>query len=208
MLVRSIVAAGAVAVASFAIILDATADDSDGPTVGVTAPPFSAVDTSGNTVNLDDFLGTPVVLEWTNHDCPYVRKHYNGGNMQKTQRALTDDGAVWLTIVSSAPGKQGHVSANEADNLTASRGAYPSRVLLDPDGTVGRAYRARTTPHMFLIDEQGILQYQGAIDDKPSANLKSLDGASNYVLAAWEALRADQPVADSNTVPYGCSVKY
>ena len=180
----------------------------DGPVVGQPAPTFSAIDTAGNTVSLDDYLGTKVVLEWTNHDCPYVRKHYNSGNMQRTQKKLTEDGVVWLSIISSAPGKQGHVSAEAADDLTTRRGAYPSKVLLDAAGDVGRAYRARTTPHMFIIDEQGTLQYQGAIDDKPSANPKTLEGATNYVLAAYDALKNGEPLSEDTTTPYGCSVKY
>jgi peroxiredoxin len=179
-----------------------------GVEVGKPAPDFTAVDSKGNTVSLSDYLGKPVILEWTNHDCPYVRKHYGSGNMQRTQSALTDDGAVWLSIISSAKGEQGYVSGAEADKLTATRGAYPTSVLLDPEGTVGRLYAARTTPHMFLIDEKGIVQYQGAIDDKPSARTESLKGATNYVKAAWESLKAGEVIASTNTKPYGCSVKY
>lgn len=179
-----------------------------GPIVGESAPGFTAIDTKGAAVRLSDFLGQRVVLEWTNHDCPYVRKHYGGGNMQRIQRALTEEGAVWLTIISSAPGKQGHVSPEQADALTARRGAYPSLVLLDESGDIGRLYRARTTPQMFIIDEGGVLRYQGAIDDKPSANPKTLETAQNYVLMAWAALQAGDPVVQTTTKPYGCSVKY
>ncbi|UTW53917.1 redoxin domain-containing protein [Kordiimonas sp. SCSIO 12610] len=180
----------------------------NGVEVGKPAPNFTAVDSKGNEVSLSDFLGKPVVLEWTNHDCPYVRKHYGSGNMQRTQSALTDDGVVWLSIISSAEGEQGYVSGAEADKLTATRGAYPSSVLLDPEGDVGRLYAARTTPHMFLIDEKGIVQYQGAIDDRPSARPASLKGATNYVKAAWDSLKAGNDIEAVNTKPYGCSVKY
>jgi peroxiredoxin len=180
----------------------------NGVEVGKPAPDFTIMDTKGNPVSLSDFLGKPVVLEWTNHDCPYVRKHYGSGNMQRTQSALTDEGVIWLSIISSAEGEQGYVTGSEADRLTASRGAYPTNVLLDPEGTVGRMYAARTTPHMFLIDEKGILQYQGAIDDKPSARRASLKDATNYVKAAWDSLKAETPITATNTKPYGCSVKY
>ena len=180
----------------------------DTPVVGKPAPAFTAIDSNGHTVHLSDYLGQPVMLEWTNHECPYVKKHYDSGNMQRTQRALTEDGVVWLSIISSAPEKQGYVSAEEANHLTASRGAYASSVLLDPTGAVGTAYEAKTTPHMFLIDEKGILQYMGAIDDKPSARKSSLEGATNYALAAWESLKNAEPIKVTSSKPYGCSVKY
>lgn len=178
------------------------------PQIGAPAPDFTVMDTAGNAVSLSSFRGKPVILEWTNHDCPYVRKHYGSGNMQSIQRDLTEDGAVWLTIISSAPGLQGHVTPEEADRLTASRGAYASHVLLDEDGTVGRLYRARTTPHMFLIDADGLVQYMGAIDDRSSPNPDSLKDATNYVRAAWSAYRAGDPIGETVTRPYGCSVKY
>lgn len=178
------------------------------PANGELAPDFTGLTMTGEEVRLSDYRGQPVVLEWTNHECPYVRKHYGSGNMQKTQRALTEDGAVWISIVSSAPGKQGHVTASQAQRLTAERGAYADRVILDPEGEIGRLYAAKTTPHMFIIDGGGILQYQGAIDDKPSANLRSLEGAKNHVMAAWQELRSGGAVSEPQTKPYGCSVKY
>lgn len=178
------------------------------PVNGEQAPAFTGKTMTGETISLADFHGRPVVLEWTNHECPYVRKHYNSGNMQKTQRALTEAGAVWISIISSAPGKQGYVTAAKAQELTASRGVYADHVILDPEGTIGRLYAAKTTPQMFLIGEAGTLQYQGAIDDRPSANPKSLDGATNYVLAAWNAWRAGGSISDAQTKPYGCTVKY
>lgn len=178
------------------------------PVNGEEAPPFSGVGLSGHAVRLEDFRGSYVVLEWTNHECPYVRKHYNSGNMQKTQRALTEDGVVWLSIISSAPGKQGHVSVDQAQALTTSRGSYANDVILDPKGIIGRLYEAKTTPHMFLIDPEGTLLYQGAIDDIPSASVRTLEQATNLVLAAWNDVKAGRAITKANSKPYGCSVKY
>jgi hypothetical protein len=179
-----------------------------GPEIGQPAPNFSGVDSNGKAHKLSDFLGKTVVLEWSNHDCPYVKKHYVGGNMQATQKAAAGKGAVWLTIVSSAPGKQGAVTPAQANELSASRKATPSAVILDPAGTIGKAYEAKTTPHMFVIDGKGVLRYQGAIDDKPSSSPDSLNGAKNHVLAALDDLSKGKPVAAPETEPYGCSVKY
>lgn len=178
------------------------------PVVGVAAPAFAGKDTKGQTVNLSDFAGKTVVLEWTNNGCPYVRKHYGSGNMQKTQEAATADGVVWLTIISSAEGKQGYVTPEEADKLTADRGARPSDVILDTDQTIARAYEAKTTPHMFVIDPAGTLVYAGAIDDTPTADPKDLATAKNLVLAALDDLKNGRPVATPESEPYGCSVKY
>lgn len=178
------------------------------PVVGEAAPDFTAVDSNGVSHTLSDYLGQRVILEWTNHDCPYVRKHYNSGNMQSVQQAATADGIVWLSVISSAPGQQGYVSGDEANNLTASRGAYPSAVLLDPAGDVGHLYDARTTPHMYIIDEEGVLRYMGAIDDQPTTRASSVAIAHNYVLAALEDMDAGREVAQPETQAYGCSVKY
>lgn len=178
------------------------------PINGQVAPEFTGRTMMGETVSLQQYRGKPVVLEWTNHECPYVRKHYSSGNMQRTQRTLTEEGAIWISIVSSAPGKQGYVDAAQAQQLTASRASYADVVILDPEGEIGRLYGARTTPHMFLIDEEGVLLYQGAIDDKPSANARSLEGAENYVLSAWQEFSSGQTISNINTKPYGCSVKY
>ena len=178
------------------------------PEIGKEAPDFVGVDSNGQTVQLTELRGKPVILEWTNHLCPYVRKHYESGNMQRIQRQLTEDGAKWISIISSAPGKQGHVTSEEANNLTASRGVYADRVVLDPEGTIGRAYNAKTTPQMFLIDEEGIVRYMGAIDDKPSSRPSTLDTATNYLLAAWDAFRDGETIKVANTKPYGCTVKY
>jgi peroxiredoxin len=178
------------------------------PQIGAQAPAFEGVTSNGNTIALADFAGKEVVLEWTNHDCPFVKKHYSSGNMQRTQRALTEDGAVWITVISSAPGKQGHVSAAMANELNQRRGAYVDHVILDPDGTIGRLYEAKTTPHMFIIDEQQVLQYRGAIDSIRSARVSDIPKATNYVMAAHDALKSGRSMADTSTRAYGCTVKY
>lgn len=179
-----------------------------GPEIGELAPDFTAMTVTGEVLTLSELRGQNVVLEWTNHDCPYVRKHYGSGNMQRVQRDLTEDGVVWLSVISSGPGEQGHVSAEEAQKLSATRGVYATNTLLDPEGDVGHLYRARTTPHMFLIDKAGILKYKGAIDDQPSTRLESLDGAHNYVRSAWAQLKNGEEIEISSTKPYGCSVHY
>lgn len=172
------------------------------------APDFSGTASSGETISLSQFAGRKVVLEWTNDGCPFVQKHYETGNMQKTQQAANEDDVVWITVISSAPGKQGHADATRANRLTEERGAQPDYVLLDAEGVVGKAYGAKTTPQMALIDEAGVLRYAGAIDDKPSANHATVEGATNHLLAALADLRAGQAVAVKETKPYGCSVKY
>jgi len=179
-----------------------------GPEVGKPAPEFTGITSEGKTVSLADYAGKPVVLEWTNHLCPYVRKHYESGNMQKQQRQLTEEGAVWISIISSAPGKQGHVTAEEANELSASRGVYADMVVFDASGDIGRLYDAKTTPQMFLIAEDQTIRYMGAIDDKPSARKASLEGARNYLLEAWEAHKVGELAENTNTKPYGCTVKY
>lgn len=178
------------------------------PVINKLAPVFSGIDTYGAKVSLADFMGKPIILEWTNHECPYVRKHYNSGNMQRLQRDLTEAGVIWISIISSAAGMQGYVSAKQANELAAERGAYANVVLLDESGDIGRLYNAKTTPEMFLIDEQGVLRYMGAIDDKPSAQSKSLKGAHNYVRSAWASFSAGTEITSTVTKPYGCSVKY
>ena len=175
---------------------------------GKPAPEFALQDSSGKTVKLADFKGKTVVLEWTNQDCPYVRKHYGGGNMQQLQKEAAAKDVVWLTISSSAPGQQGHVNGLEADELTKSRKAAPAAFLFDPDGKVGHAYDARTTPHMYVIDKAGVLAYMGAIDDKPTSNLADLKTARPYLKEAVEAVLAGQPVKVASTRAYGCSIKY
>ena len=178
------------------------------PKVGQPAPGLRGVDTRGATHSLSDYRGRVVILEWTNHDCPYVRKHYDAGNMQAQQREAAEQGAVWLSVISSAPGKQGHVSPAEADALTASRDAAPHAVILDPAGDIGRAYGARTTPHMYVIDADGTLTYMGGIDSNPSSSPADIPGATQYVRMALAEMAAGKPVSQPVTRPYGCSVKY
>lgn len=179
------------------------------PQIGQPAPDFSVVDTAGTTHTLADFRGQTVVLEWTNHDCPFVVKHYGPGNMQNQQRmAREEHDAVWLTVISSRPGSQGHVTPEQADELTASRDAFPTAVLLDEDGTMGRAFDARVTPHMYIIDADGILVYMGGIDSNPSANPDDIPAATQFVVAALEDMAAGREIAQATTRPYGCTVKY
>ena len=178
------------------------------PVLGQPAPAFQAVDADGRTRSLSEFRGKAVVLEWTNNGCPYVQKHYNSGNMQGLQKRATQDGVEWLTIISSAPGFQGYLTGPQARQWKAKMGAASSDVLLDPKGAVGRAYEARTTPHMFVIDKAGKVAYMGGIDDRPYADPASLKGAKNYVAAALDDLKAGRPVAVAVSKPYGCSVKY
>lgn len=178
------------------------------PKVGAPAPGFTGTSATGEQVALSDLRGKTVVLEWTNHDCPYVRKHYRSGNMQALQKDATAGGVTWLSIISSAPGTQGHVSPEKASTLSTERGATPSHVLLDPDGTIGRTYAARTTPHMYVIDADGVLRFMGGIDDRPSSSVSDIEGATNYVRAALEDLGAGREVATPVARPYGCSVKY
>jgi peroxiredoxin len=178
------------------------------PTIGQPAPVFQAVDASGKTRALSEFAGKTVVLEWTNNGCPYVQKHYNSGNMQSLQKRATADGVVWLTIISSAPGMQGYLASPAAKASKANAYAASTDLLLDPQGKVGRAYEAKTTPHMFIIDKAGKVAYMGGIDDRPYADPASLKGAKNYVAAALDDLKAGRPVAVATSKPYGCSVKY
>ena len=177
-------------------------------TVGLPAPTFSLASSNGPTIGLADQRGKIVVLEWTNHDCPYVRKHYDAGNMQNLQKEATGQGVVWLTVISSAPGTQGHVSAGQANELTATRKASPTAVLLDPTGTVGKAYGATNTPHMYVITKDGVLAYAGAIDDKPTTRRSDVEGAQNFVRPALAAVAAGQPVKTPVTRAYGCTIKY
>jgi peroxiredoxin len=178
------------------------------PKVGEPAPDFSVVDTAGDTWTLEGLAGKKVILEWTNHDCPFVIKHYGSGNMQALQKEAAAAGYVWLSVISSASGKQGHVSPAKADDLTDSRDAAPTAILLDTSGAMGRAYDAKTTPHMYVIDDAGILVYMGGIDDRPTANQADIEGASNFVRLAMADLAAGNPVGTPVTRPYGCSVKY
>jgi peroxiredoxin len=175
---------------------------------GAQAPAFSVQDASGAARTLGEFAGRTVVLEWTNRDCPYVRKHYDSGNMQSLQQQAADEGVVWLTIISSAPRQQGYLTGTAAAAHAQSVNASPTAILIDATGVMGRAYGARNTPQMFVIDGQQRVVYQGAIDNRPSANPASLRGATNYVAAALADLRAGRAVQVAETTPYGCTVKY
>jgi len=176
--------------------------------VGKPAPPIELRDSDGKAVRLDAFKGKFVVLEWVNFGCPFVGKYYGSGNMQKLQKKYTGEGVVWLSICSSAPGKQGYVTGPEAKKLEEEKGAAPSRFLLDPKGTVGKSYGAKTTPHMFVIDPKGIVVYNGAIDDKPSTNRDDIATAKSYLAAALDASMSGKKVEIAVSQPYGCSVKY
>ena len=177
-------------------------------TVGKRAPAFTLADTAGQKRSLTEFKGRYVVLEWFNHDCPFTRKHYKSGNMQRLQQTYTDKGVVWLSINSSAPGKQGHLTPEQANTLTKDKGAAPTAVLLDPSGKVGRLYGAKTTPHLFIINPEGVVIYTGAIDDTPSADPADIPKATNYVQRALDEALAGKPVSIPQTRSYGCSVKY
>lgn len=178
------------------------------PTIGDPAPAFALPDTYGTEHSLEGFHGKWVVLEWLNYGCPYVRKHYNSGNMPMLQETYREKGVVWLSIVSSAPGKQGYYEPDAMNAQNEERGNKATAVLLDPSGDVGRAYGARTTPQMVIIDPEGTLRYNGAIDDKPTTRLSDIDGAHNYLVAALDEAMAGQEVSQPRTQPYGCGVKY
>ena len=175
---------------------------------GQPAPEFTVTDTTGAPRSLSALKGTFVVLEWFNNQCPFVRKHYDSGSMQRLQEAYTSKGVVWLTVVSSAPGKQGAVSAEEANDIIRQRGAHQTAMLLDPTGELGQRYGAKTTPSLFVIDPEGTVIYAGAIDDRPSTDPADLAGATNYVAQALDEAMAGRPVSVPETTSYGCSVKY
>lgn len=176
--------------------------------VGQVAPQFTATDSHGQAHSLAEYKGKYVVLEWHNQGCPYTRKHYVSGNMQELQKEWTDKGVVWFTVISSAPGQQGYVTAGEENAYLAKMRADPTAALLDSDGKVGRLYGAKTTPEMYVVDPQGKLIYEGAIDDRPTPDVSDIKGADNYLSDALTDATAGKPVTVSYTRPYGCSVKY
>jgi hypothetical protein len=178
------------------------------PQIGKAAPNFKLNDVNGRVVSLSDFRGKTVVLEWNNPECPFVKKHYNSGNMQKTQAAAAADGVVWLSINSSAEGKQGYMTPDQAKTVVAGQQSRRTAYLLDPKGVVGTGYGAKTTPHMYIINPRGTLVYAGGIDDKPTPNPADVNGARNHVLAALSELKAGKPVSVPTSKPYGCNVKY
>lgn len=175
---------------------------------GEAAPDFTLTDTYGKTHSLAEFKGKTVILEWTNHECPFVKKHYESNNMQQLQKKYTDKDVIWLSIISSAEGKQGFVSGEKANQLTASRKANPSFVLFDTDGKVGKSYNAKTTPHMYIINADGKLIYKGGIDSIQSTDQADIAKAVNYVDKAMTEHLAGKAVSESNTAPYGCGIKY
>jgi peroxiredoxin len=195
----------AIAVMALAWVLVAHA-----ASVGQAAPAFTGRDSQGKTVSLSEYRGKFVVLEWTNRNCPFTKKHYDSGNMQALQKEWTGKGVVWLTVLSSSPSyaDDGYMTAGEENAYIAKMRAHPTAAILDPSGEIGRLYGAKTTPHMFVIDPEGKLIYAGAIDNKPTTKTADVKDATNYVSAALTDAMAGQPVQVASTRPYGCSVKY
>jgi len=177
-------------------------------TVDQPAPAFSATTADGRSIDLASLRGKTVVLEWTNHDCPYVKKHYESGNIPAQQKEATAQGVVWLQVISSAPGQQGFVDGATAAKLNSSRNAAPTGTLLDPTGAIGKAYGAQTTPHLYIITPEGQLAYKGGIDSIATAKKDDIAKAEPYVKLALADLKAGRKVAQANTRPYGCGVKY
>jgi peroxiredoxin len=178
------------------------------PQVGQPAPEFTLTDSNGKAHKLSDFKGKFVVLEWLNHGCPFVIKHYESGNMQKLQKKYTGKDVVWLSIASSAPGKQGHMSPEETNKTRADKGSAATAVLRDEDGTVGKLYDAKVTPELYVVDPEGTLIYMGAIDDVKSTDTADVAGAKNYVKQALDEAMAGKPVSEPSTSAYGCGIKY
>lgn len=179
------------------------------PIIDKAAPTFSGKAADGSTINLADLKGKTVVLEWTNHDCPYVVKHYDkSSNIPSLQKAAVADDVVWLQVISSAPGKQGNVDGVTAIKLNEKRGATPTNTILDADGNIGKLYNAKTTPHMFVINPEGVLVYKGGIDSIKTADPADISKATPYVKEALEALAAGKKIPNPSTAPYGCSIKY
>lgn len=178
------------------------------PKIDQAAPSFNEKDSTGKSHQLSDFKGKWVVLEWYNKDCPYVKKHYDSQNMQKLQAEYTGKGVVWVSVISSAPGKQGYLTAAQAEEVRAKAGSKASAIIIDEDGNMGKAYDAKTTPHMYVINPEGQLVYMGAIDSNDSSNPKVIPESENYVKAALDAGMNKQPIKTKVTKAYGCSVKY
>lgn len=178
------------------------------PSVGQPAPDFTANDINGKEVKLSSLNGKIVVLEWNNPGCPFVKKFYNSGEMQKLQAEIKSKGVTWISVNSGAVGKQGNMTAEEAQKYVSENKAVPDHYITDPEGAIGTLYAAKTTPHMFVIDSKGMIAYMGAIDDKPSTDSNDIAGAKNYVRAAVDSLIAGKPVEMASTQAYGCNVKY
>jgi peroxiredoxin len=194
--------------AAFVTIIATALYASDSPPVGSNAPEFSATDSNGKTHSLTDYKGKYVVLEWFNPECPFVKKHYGSGNMQKLQQNFTSKGVTWLTIDSSAPGKEGSLKPDQANKTITDWKAHSTALLLDADGKVGRTYGAKNTPHMFVINPEGKIIYEGAIDSKPTPNPDDIPGSTNYVKVALDESMAGKHITTPSSRPYGCSIKY
>ena len=178
------------------------------PAIGQPAPKFMGISHTGKKISLSDYTGKTVVLEWKNHLCPFVKKHYSQNNMQHLQKELTDKGGVWLSIISSALGKQGHLTMQECENQIQKENSHATAVILDISGAIGKLYKAKTTPHMFVINPAGILVYKGAIDSIRSANKADIAEATNYVNLAITAIKNETPMSPASSTSYGCSIKY
>ena len=178
------------------------------PEIGKPAPDFKVMDTNNKTVKLSELKGKTVVLEWTNPECPFVKKHYEAGNMQQTQKTAKAEGAVWIAINSSALGREGHQSREEANHHARDIGMDADHIILDEKGDIGQLYEAKTTPHMFVVDAKGNIAYMGAIDNKPTVDKADIVHATNYVTQAVHALKTGKKIEEANTKPYGCGVKY
>lgn len=192
----------------FASLIASGAVAAESPRVGTAAPDFSLVDAKGGSHSLADYKGKFVVLEWFNPECPFVKKHYASGNMQKLQQEYADKGVVWLSIDSSAPGKEGHLTGETAAKTTSEWNMKSTTLLFDEEGKVGKTYGAKNTPNMFVINPEGKLIYEGAIDNKPTTSPSDIAGATNYVKVALEEALSGKPASNPTTKPYGCSVKY
>ncbi len=191
-----------------ACTLAAVTETNAAATVGQAAPTFTLNDTYGKAVNLADYKGKTVVLEWHNPECPFVKKHYESANMQGLQSKYTKDGVIWLAVSSTEPAHQDYKKPDVVNTIMKSSKASPTAYLMDESGTTGKAYRARTTPHMYIVNREGTLVYAGGIDDKRSANIADIKGAKNFVAAALDELKAGKSVTVATSAPYGCSVKY
>jgi len=189
-------------------ILTTAIQASDSPPVGSAAPDFSLQDANGKRHSLSDYKGKYVVLEWFNPECPFVKKHYGSANMQKLQQNFTSKGVTWLTIDSAAPGKEGNLTPEQANKTAAKWNMHSTALLLDPEGKAGRAYGAKNTPHMFVINPEGKVIYEGAIDNKPTPYPEDIPQATNYVKVALDESMAGKPVSTPSSRPYGCSIKY
>jgi hypothetical protein len=201
---RAVMAAAVALGATFLMSSNAVA----APAVGQKAPDFVAVDTAGKQHRLSDFAGKFVVLEWTNPGCPFVRKHYGSGNMPATQKAATEKGVVWLAVNSTERAASDYLKPAALDAWMKEHSAAPTAVLMDEDGVIGRAYAARTTPHLYIIDPKGVLVYAGGIDSIASSRVEDIKTATNYVNQALGEAFGGKPISAATTRPYGCSIKY